>query len=323
MSFIRAYIKSMRLYYSFVTGLAGWVGVEYYQFAASTHGNAAPLSTPKNVFILTILFLSWGINQIVNDFLGIKEDRINAPNRPMVTGELDPKKALKVSGFLMGGAAILTAIFLQPLALIPLFAGVLLNIIYEFAKGYGIWGNISFGIMIGMCPLFGMMAAGSDLSLIFSLEAISLILFVVLLNSLLTYYTYFKDYEGDKAAGKKTLVVHYGLESSRKHALLFGFIPLFVFVFLLLGGFIHFILSTQFIFLAVMTAIIQIWNGFLYYKNPSGPVTYFALEVNFRAYCCAFATMISLFNPQLGLYLFVTAYIFIGFLFSFHKSDKG
>ena len=30
--FIRAYIKSMRLYYSFVTGIAGWLGVAYYEY---------------------------------------------------------------------------------------------------------------------------------------------------------------------------------------------------------------------------------------------------------------------------------------------------
>ena len=47
-----------------------------------------------------MLFLSWGINQIINDYLGLKEDRVNAPNRPMVTGELDPGKALVLTEIL-------------------------------------------------------------------------------------------------------------------------------------------------------------------------------------------------------------------------------
>ena len=34
--FIKAYIKSMRLYYSFVTGIAGWLGVAYYEYLANT-----------------------------------------------------------------------------------------------------------------------------------------------------------------------------------------------------------------------------------------------------------------------------------------------
>ena len=30
-TFIQQYIKSMRLYYSFVTGIAGWLGVSFYE----------------------------------------------------------------------------------------------------------------------------------------------------------------------------------------------------------------------------------------------------------------------------------------------------
>ena len=36
--FLNAYVKSMRLYYSFVTGIAGWIGVSYYQYVANTTG---------------------------------------------------------------------------------------------------------------------------------------------------------------------------------------------------------------------------------------------------------------------------------------------
>ena len=32
--FAKAYIRSMRLYYSFVTGIAGWLGVAYYEYLA-------------------------------------------------------------------------------------------------------------------------------------------------------------------------------------------------------------------------------------------------------------------------------------------------
>lgn len=32
--FARAYVKSMRLYYSFITGIAGWLGVAYYDYVA-------------------------------------------------------------------------------------------------------------------------------------------------------------------------------------------------------------------------------------------------------------------------------------------------
>ncbi len=42
-------------------------------------------------------------------------------------------------------------------------------------------------------------------------SSISVFVLVAVLNGLMTYYTYFKDCVGDKAAGKKTFVVKSGL----------------------------------------------------------------------------------------------------------------
>src|SRR5512143_3082140 len=79
--FARAYVRSMRLYYSFVTGIAGWLGVAYYEYLAANPAfrtvEVAP-APEKKLIILLILFLSWGVNQIINDYLGLTEDRINA-----------------------------------------------------------------------------------------------------------------------------------------------------------------------------------------------------------------------------------------------------
>lgn len=43
--FIRAYFKSMRLYYAFITGIAGWAGVAYYDYL--TAGSSHPLLLHK------------------------------------------------------------------------------------------------------------------------------------------------------------------------------------------------------------------------------------------------------------------------------------
>ena len=61
--FVRAYIKSMRLYYAFITGIAGWIGVSFYNFCMPEHADAV-----RSGLILVMLFLSWGINQIINDY---------------------------------------------------------------------------------------------------------------------------------------------------------------------------------------------------------------------------------------------------------------
>ena len=137
-TFIRSYVKSMRLYYSFVTGMAGWLGVAYYEYLASspTERSIEIVPSPeKKLMILALLFLSWGINQIINDFLGLKEDRINAPHRPMVTGELNPRGALILSLALILVSAAVTWFFLEPVAVVFLFAGVILNVTIRIRQG--------------------------------------------------------------------------------------------------------------------------------------------------------------------------------------------
>jgi geranylgeranylglycerol-phosphate geranylgeranyltransferase len=209
LGFWKAYIKSMRLYYAFITGVAGWVGVSFYQFAMPDHYSHA-----RAAMLLVMLFLSWGINQIINDYLGLPEDRINAPNRPMVTGELDARNALIVSGVLMTGVVIISW-QLNPWSVLPVILGVLLNILYEYAKAWSLTGNAIFGLSIAMCTAYGFLAAGPLPSPVFTTNRISGFILVAFVNGLMTFYTYFKDYEGDKAAGKHTFVVRYGLNVAR------------------------------------------------------------------------------------------------------------
>ena len=330
--FLRAYIKSMRLYYSFVTGIAGWIGVSFYQYIATnegprgTSGLVRTIETEtleeKKILILVILFLAWGINQIINDFLGRKEDRINAPQRPMVTGELNPAWALSVSVFLLCCTFGITWFYLQPVAIIPLLIGVILNVLYEYAKGYGILGNILFGLMISMCGLFGFLASG-PMEIYFTKSRISALFFIALMNGLMTYYTYFKDFTGDMIAGKRTIVVKYGLEKNRYIAILASFLPSILFIVGYFGfGSFEIELNRTFVILGILTVFLQIWTGDLYYKNPKGEMTYYSLVTNFRACTCGQTAIIALFNPVLGMMLFLITYVFVGFLFNLHTNIK-
>lgn len=330
--FLRAYGKSMRIYYSFVTGIAGCVGVSHYQFIANTAGPRGTsglvrtievsASVGKQIVIIAILFLAWGINQIVNDYLGYKEDKINAPQRPMVTGELNRNHALALSLFLMLVILLTTWLYLEPVALIPLAIGAVLNVIYEYAKGEGIWGNIVFGVMISMCALYGFYACG-PMEIYFTRSRISALLLIAVMNGLMTYYTYFKDYIGDKAAGKNTIIVEYGLEKNKVISILASFLPSAIFLidYYLFKGF-QIQLNNTFIILALMTLFLQIWTGVLYYQNPQGEMTYYSLVTNFRACTCGQATIVALFNPELGLILFLLTYVFVGFLFNLHTNIK-
>jgi len=332
LTFARAYIKSMRLYYSFVTGIAGWIGVSFYQFIAHSEGPRGtspyiktievPTPPEKMLVILVILFLGWGINQIINDFLGRKEDRINAPERPMITGELNPAAALLVSTSLMAVSCLITWFYLQPIAIVPLIAGVLLNVVYEYAKGYGIMGNIVFGIMISMCGLYGFYASG-PMELWMTKSRLSALIFIAVMNGLMTYYTYFKDFTGDMISGKKTIVVKFGLEKNRYISIAASFLPSILFLIGYYGfGSFEITLNKIFVVLAVLTVFLQIWTGYLYYKNPKGEMTYYSLVTNFRACTCGQTTIIALFNPILGMILFLVTYVFVGFLFNLHTKIK-
>lgn len=321
--FARAYIKSMRLYYAFITGISGWLGVAFYEYIAKNNGTVEVIaSTEKKAVILALLFLSWGINQIFNDYLGLNEDRVNAPHRPMVTGELAPDKAVAVSIILLIISGIITWFCLSPLALIPLVLGVFLNIFYEYAKGYGILGNIIFGLMISMCTAYGFLASGPTAYPYFTRSRISVLVIVAIMNGLMTFYTYFKDYEGDKAAGKKTIIVKYGIEKSRIIGIISAFIPTIIFIIAYANNLILARVNNTFIILGILTLFLQVWTGYLYYKNPVGERTYFSLATNFRACTCGQATLMALFNTELAMMLFLVSYIFVGFLFDLHSDVK-
>lgn len=321
MSFLMNYIKSMRLYYAFVTGIPGWLGVAYYEAVASELG-LDPIVPWKKVIILIFLFLSWGVNQIVNDYLGMDEDRINAPHRPLVSGALDPKKALALTIFFIMVIFVVTWRYLNPLGIIPLVLGILLNVVYEYAKGYGIWGNISFGVMILMTSLFGVLAPGNVTLLRPTWNVIGASIMVVVINGMMTFYTYFKDYKGDKKTGKNTLVVKYGLRISKRISLIGSIVPTVLFIALFTGKIITADYTWVFVFLGVISSLLFVWTGVLFYLNPIGENTYYSLETNFKACTCSQAALIGLFNEKLALVLFISAYIFVEFLFSLHKNSK-
>ena len=318
-SFWKAYIKSMRLYYAFITGIAGWVGVSFYQFAMPDH-----YSHTRGSILLVMLFLSWGINQIINDYLGLPEDRINAPNRPMVTGALDPRNALIVSCVLMTGVVVISWL-LNPWSVVPVVLGVLLNILYEYAKAWSLTGNVIFGLSIAMCTVYGFLAAGPLPTPVFTSNRISVFILVAFMNGLMTFYTYFKDYEGDKAAGKHTFVVRYGLNVARYAGLIGAFLPTLLFFLFAWTGWLplrDIIFVRDFVFCAAMTVFLQLWTALLFFHNPVGDRTYFSLATNIRACVAGQIALIAIFNGTLALYLFSVSYVFIGFLFDQYKDAK-
>jgi geranylgeranylglycerol-phosphate geranylgeranyltransferase len=78
----------------------------------------------------------------------------------------------------------------------------------------------------------------------------------------------------------------------------------------------------MFLILAGLTFFLELWTGYLYFKNPRGRKTYYSLAANFRACTCGQATLIALFNTELAMLLFLVSYMFVGFLFDLHNNPK-
>jgi geranylgeranylglycerol-phosphate geranylgeranyltransferase len=309
----------MRLYYAFITGIAGWIGVSFYRFCC-----AEQTSPVRSGLILILLFLSWGINQVINDYLGLPEDRRNAPNRPMVSGELPARPALLVSLSLLALVAVVS-LFLNPWSLIPVVAGVLLNAAYEYSKAYSLIGNLVFGLSIAMCPVYGFLASGPLPSPVFTSNRISVFVLVAILNAVMTFYTYFKDVRGDKAAGRRTFVVRHGLRASRYAGVVAAFIPSAAVGVCVWANWIPWsdvLYSEHFVFCGTMTLFLQLWTAWLFFRYPVGSRTYFSLATNIRACTAGQIALIAIFNGTLALYLFSASYVFIGFLFDLHKDSK-
>jgi geranylgeranylglycerol-phosphate geranylgeranyltransferase len=314
-----AYLKSMRLYYAFVTGIAGWIGVSYHHFVAPEG-----VDFLRSATVLVVLFLSWGINQIVNDYLGLREDRVNAPHRPMVTGELNPRAALAVTVTLLFVTGVVSW-FLNPWCLVPLIVGILLNVVYEYGKAWSLLGNLVFGAAITNCTVYGFLAVGPLPDPLFTWGRAWALLFIILLNALMTYYTYFKDYEGDREAGKATFIVRHGLEVARYAGLAGAFLPAVAFLLAVSLGWVSLeatLFNANFLFCALVAVLLQVWTGMLYFRHPAGERTYHSLSTNFRACVAGQATLIAAFNGGLALTLLGASYVGIGVLFGLHGDAK-
>jgi geranylgeranylglycerol-phosphate geranylgeranyltransferase len=242
----------------------------------------------------------------------------------MVTGELNPRVSLLFSSGVMAGVIVLSW-FLNPWAIVPVIGGVLLNILYEFAKSWSLVGNVVFGLSIAMCTAYGFLASGPLPQPVFTSNRICVFLLVAILNALMTYYTYFKDYRGDAAVGKRTFVVKHGLRMARYVGVIGAFLPTLAFFFFQFMGWLpqsDILFQRDFVFCGIVTIFLQFWTASLFFANPVGIRTYFNLVTNIRACVAGQVTLIAIFNGTLALYLLSASYVLIGFLFDMYRDAR-
>ena len=170
-----------------------------------------------------------------------------------------------------------------------------------------------------MAPVFGFFSQVLFQSLILTKSRLSILFFFMILNGIMTFYTYFKDYKGDKASGKKTLIVKYGLKRSGVLGIIISWLPLIYFIFIYSNNFIEARINGIFIILGILTTIMHLGTGILFYRKPKGKNVYHSLLLNFRACICGHVSIIALFDRELALILFIVSYIFLGYAFQIIK----
>ncbi len=197
-------------------------------------------------------FVSFGIAAVIipciinyfmvtfNAVFDVEADRINKPDRPLVTGELSRGEALVASLLSMVLAIILAFFFLTPAHVIILILVLLMGIAYSTPfpriKGITLLGNVWFGtgyVFIGL--LFGW-------SYFRSIEEVDLLFLLVglVLTIHATFISVSKDlvdYEGDRLAGYRTIPVVFGEKAGATFVLLSLWLPILLLpiIFMLLG----------------------------------------------------------------------------------------
>lgn len=199
LKFLYYYVRSMRLYYGFVTATTVLAGL------CLAHGKQAEAFLPwtlKDAALLAMGFFAWGFNQIFSDWYDRKEDAVNAPHRPMVTGALAPRPAFALSA--VGLAAIAIAGFLMsPWTLLFLALGGALNITYSLLKRVPVVNCLVYACAISCCALF---AIAGHLKECPDIRAVIYVLTMILpVHFLMCHNSYYKDVAGDRAAGVRTL----------------------------------------------------------------------------------------------------------------------
>ena len=202
LKFLYYYLRSMRLYYGFVTATTVLVGLCLVRFGTGGAG----AWTVRDAALLAMGFLSWGFNQIFSDWCDRKEDAINAPHRPMVTGELKPLPAFAVS--VAGLAAIAVVGYLMsPWTLAFLALGGALNIAYSLLKRVPVLNCLVYACAISCCALFAIAGMAKRCPTLDEFGFVAA--WIMPVHFLMCHNSYYKDVKGDRAAGVRTLQTSY------------------------------------------------------------------------------------------------------------------
>ncbi|MCK9425448.1 MAG: geranylgeranylglycerol-phosphate geranylgeranyltransferase [Ignavibacteriaceae bacterium] len=146
---------------------------------------------------------------IINDYFDIEIDKINRPERILVSGKMQLKTAfILYSFFILGG--IVLSIFVNGLALLIILGSAILTFYYSYKlKKIPLLGNTVVAFMTGLAFLFGGVAVGNIGSAVFPF------IFAFTINFMREVVKDMEDAEGDARVNILTFPVKFGFEKAK------------------------------------------------------------------------------------------------------------
>ena len=222
------------------------------------------LNEPIDYLVLPCIFVviaTMNLGNIMNDFLDIKTDIINNPNKVLLNNII--KKEIIIICFISGVILFLCSLNFNQTANVLLFFFIIpCLVLYNFYfKKKPLIGNIVVAALLGSVFLF------TESIITQTITRLYIPFFLAFGLSLLREITKdLYDYKGDKTAHMKTLPIAIGIENT--NYLLIGFIIIAIGMFT--TPYIYFNYSIQYLyFLTIFIEIPLIYSLFLLIKIPS------------------------------------------------------
>ena len=184
--------------------LSGGVAILFSSFISDYQGPLEQILIP----ILVVVFFTVGAN-ILNDYFDYQTDKINRPDRSIVTGAITKKQALYFSiiSFIVGTYFALRLNYNSQI----ISLGISLPLLFLYnakIKNYPLIGNIVVSLIIGLSFIYAGVVFDNVKPLIVpSLLAFGLTLIREIVKDI-------ADFEGDEAIGSKTLPIVFGKQKT-------------------------------------------------------------------------------------------------------------
>ncbi len=192
-----------------INALAGCLAVFVSGYVAGAPSWLPVILAAAAVLLITVSTNAW------NDYIDIEIDRINKPERPLPSGEINPQQALI---FFTAGSilSLVVAAFINQQAFYIAIGANLLLYLYSWKlKCTVLWGNAAVATIVALCFIFGGVAAGNIQPTV--VLAVT-VFFAILAREILKTMA---DYKGDLHHGCRTITTAWGKQTACKYLIAF------------------------------------------------------------------------------------------------------